>query len=596
MRQAHTFALSLTALLIASCGGGGGGSSSGNSSTSLTVQGTAATGAAINGGTVDVKCASGTGTATTSATGAYTVSVLNGSLPCMVKVTPATGPALYSVALGTGSTATVNVTPITQLVLASLGQDPATLYGSFTSSSITSSSLDAAKTKAIAVLTSNGVDTSALPDPLTGTLVAANGSTTGSPYDLALDALAAKLVNGVTLTTLATTLVQQNSATPGNTVAPPAELALQPAAASCASARSGTYRSITPKVGDAGAIGDNATELDVVDMTALTVVAKGGANGITLVPVANDPCRFTIAQAGVTTGGEVVFSPAGVVVSRGPTAGGSLLGIGFPEQTIALADLAGTWNTLGFSHVDTPSTNYQAQAARATIDSNGNITAANFCAGAVTTACVDVPLTTRTMKLTVNPAGGFTRTSTDPANAANNWSDRFFAYRSGSGDMMLVNVDGGGNINVSTRDRTLGQPAVGTFSRGWTLLSTPATTGNSTPAMTQPKAGALSPYENTITAPPTGAAANQFTRANVTGFGTPQVTKPETLFQNVMGGGTRNGYTWRQPATGVLDSANSRVNVSEFTSMGLRGMGFSAIFLPAPTATAHQYGFSVNKP
>ena len=50
--------LTMTVLLVSACGGGGTAnvSGNGNAPSSITIQGVAATGAAISGGTVDVKC------------------------------------------------------------------------------------------------------------------------------------------------------------------------------------------------------------------------------------------------------------------------------------------------------------------------------------------------------------------------------------------------------------------------------------------------------------------------------------------------------------------------------------------------------------
>jgi len=73
----------------------------------------AATGAAIGGKTVEAKCSAGTGSATSNADGSYSISVTSGSLPCVLKVAPASGPALYSVATGSGSSAVANISPVT---------------------------------------------------------------------------------------------------------------------------------------------------------------------------------------------------------------------------------------------------------------------------------------------------------------------------------------------------------------------------------------------------------------------------------------------------------------------------------------------------
>ncbi|WP_273009150.1 hypothetical protein [Alcanivorax sp.] len=113
-------------LTIAGCGGGG---SSGNGSaangggpaapSSSSLAGTAAVGAAIQTGTVTAECADGSGftsTVTTNADGTWSGNVGNASLPCVLTVTGGTPPVtLRSYASQPG---TINITPITDMVLA----------------------------------------------------------------------------------------------------------------------------------------------------------------------------------------------------------------------------------------------------------------------------------------------------------------------------------------------------------------------------------------------------------------------------------------------------------------------------------------------
>ena len=87
-----------------------------------TVSGVAATGAAISGGAVALRCANGaTATTTSAADGRWSTSVPSSALPCAVKVSGGT-PAgtFYSVARSASGTAsTANLTPISDLALAS---------------------------------------------------------------------------------------------------------------------------------------------------------------------------------------------------------------------------------------------------------------------------------------------------------------------------------------------------------------------------------------------------------------------------------------------------------------------------------------------
>lgn len=98
------------AALLAACGGGGNG-------ITLNLKGTAATGLAIDGGTVNVQCKSGTGSATSSSTGTYTVIVTNGEGPCLVTVTKG-DLTLRSIAEPDSSgQAVANITPITNAIV-----------------------------------------------------------------------------------------------------------------------------------------------------------------------------------------------------------------------------------------------------------------------------------------------------------------------------------------------------------------------------------------------------------------------------------------------------------------------------------------------
>lgn len=98
---------------LASCGGGDGPSGSGD------LSGTAAIGAPIANGAVAVRCATGAALATTtSANGAWSVTLQGQGMPCLVSVSGGNlppGQLLHSIAAAPGH---LNVTPLTTLVLA----------------------------------------------------------------------------------------------------------------------------------------------------------------------------------------------------------------------------------------------------------------------------------------------------------------------------------------------------------------------------------------------------------------------------------------------------------------------------------------------
>ncbi len=106
--------LSCIALVVAGCSSGGGGG--GNQ---RTVSGTAASGAPLASLTVTLKDASGASrTATTAANGSFSIDTTGLTPPFLVQVADAGG-ALYSVSADAAAQSTINVTPLTDLIIRS---------------------------------------------------------------------------------------------------------------------------------------------------------------------------------------------------------------------------------------------------------------------------------------------------------------------------------------------------------------------------------------------------------------------------------------------------------------------------------------------
>jgi len=196
-RSSGGFAYSLCAAALGSlallgCGG--------SSSSALTVSGVAATGAAMGGANIVIKCVNGDLNTTKTATdGSYSV-LASGSFPCMVEASDATH-KLHSVASGSGSSATANITPLTEQMVASLSGstvDTAAFFAAFDGTKVATVAADkltAAQTQVIANLTANGIDTSALKDLIVDKLVAKTSTQSGNAIDVVLDAVAAKQIN-----------------------------------------------------------------------------------------------------------------------------------------------------------------------------------------------------------------------------------------------------------------------------------------------------------------------------------------------------------------------------------------------------------------
>lgn len=203
------------ALLASACGGGGGDAPA---PSSVTLSGYAAVGLALPNATVDIKCATGTATASTIASGFYTQNLSNAALPCVLKVTSSDGlTTLHSVAAGTGGgTVVANITPLTELVMAqAAGQAPAAFFNAFNSSqtaAISEANLGTALSQvALGLVSSVAIDTL---NPFTAALVPATASspTTGNAYDQLLDQLAASVANAQTTLAAIVTQVASGSA------------------------------------------------------------------------------------------------------------------------------------------------------------------------------------------------------------------------------------------------------------------------------------------------------------------------------------------------------------------------------------------------
>ena len=212
-------AISAAVLVLTACGGGGDAPPQLTTQQSQTISGVAATGAALPGATVNVTCSAGSGTATTRADGSYSAPITGASLPCVVTATSSDGKTvLHSLVAGSGSigsTATANITPLTELLLAQLaGQDPAKYVAGFSSTTtVNASDVTAAQAALIKVLQSAGFDASGIGDFLGGTLSAGSGQ----GYDGVLDTLQSKLAGaGVTLTDLSTAVASTSGSSSGS--------------------------------------------------------------------------------------------------------------------------------------------------------------------------------------------------------------------------------------------------------------------------------------------------------------------------------------------------------------------------------------------
>lgn len=162
----------MTASILSACGGGD------TPSAPSTLSGTAAVWLPIVGGTVNVNCAGGsTLTTTTSLTGTWQVTISGQTLPCAVQVSggqvssAAQTTPYHSIAVSLG---VVNVTPLTDLVVANLTQsDPQAWFSGVNFTSINSQNIATAlNTVSTALGLSNQLGS---VNPLTASFQAQNG-------------------------------------------------------------------------------------------------------------------------------------------------------------------------------------------------------------------------------------------------------------------------------------------------------------------------------------------------------------------------------------------------------------------------------------
>lgn len=452
------------ALLVAGCGGGG----SGGGTQSLEVTGTAATGKALADASVEVKCAAGSGTATTSASGGYTVTIENGKLPCLVKVSGTSrGGAIVlhsAVASGTPAgnriTASANLTPITELVLAQLlAALPADAFGTFDPARITPEDV-AAAAKAIAeALASAGIDLGTI-DPLKDDLVAAHGGNPGNAYDRLLDVLAARIsrdslplvANQVALAAVTKStkgLEQAIAAVSGGTLA------------NCPYALSGSYRTIDY----AGRSG-----VRTVDFKNGKFMAFNGVDSYAITPDATRACQFsaTGTVGTVTSRFDVVIGPSGAGSYRVSNSGGSsatTIGYIFPVQTHALSAVDGTWSFLQSGVIAGTTDHYSGQFHFSAADGTG--TECNY--ERATWTCVP---SGSSYTIAARSDGGF------DVKAGSTTAINLWAYRAPNGSTAVfgtTNAAGSGSAPqqtsiVAAKLQKLALPAVGSATNYWDVM------------------------------------------------------------------------------------------------------------------------------
>ncbi len=598
----HMAVAAVAAAVLAACGGGGDDSSSGSTgggtvTPSLTLSGVAATGAAMSGATVTAHCATGNGSAPSNSDGSFTITVSAGALPCVLEAATSTT-TLHSVVTGdtSASAATVNVTPLTELLVAQLtGADPATLFSNAATASadlasvVTTASVESAQASVLSVLADAGVDTSSVSSILSGSLTAGSGQ----GYDGVLDTLASTLASTSSslselVSTVATSAAGSSaSSTTGSsdetasTSLLPAALLLKAKAATCSALRSVDYRFMVLKA-SASSPAAPITSAATMDAAAAggPVLAWADGSTETLVPVDGDACHFTIPTNADGFSADVMVAPSGVIVARalGTWTDGEAqadtnyrLLVGVPVQTVTVSELAGDWNVNGWSW-DNTAGKAGIDSAILTLDSNGAGTS-KCDASDPSLATANCTVNSATYSVSANSAGGFDFSGVD---GGDSWTSRVYAYRAGNGKTMLVGLDSDGSFVFATRVAALSLPSVGETHSTWNatvnqaLQSTDALAGNGFAI--------------------TSVGSDSFVRtATVLSTG---VSHSQTLSIN----SPRDGWQHRAAGTATGSDA-STVTIREMYGLPL-GVGITAYYLPANNNAGSngRFGLSVRKP
>lgn len=351
-------------LLLAACGGG---SSGEPPAAGLTLKGTAATGAAMSGATVTAKCATGTQTGRAGTSGAFTLVVEGGALPCLLEAQQGST-TLYSMASGSGAEAVANITPITHTVVAKALGDESKLAEAFAAP--TPAALQAAATELSAALATVRVALTGVADysqnPFTTVFTAAHTGSDGTRYpgdtfDQQLDRLEEKLTAAqANLEQLVNAIVTSQG---GGASAPATNVVgvlTPPANSACPNARSGQY-----------VVASQRGSLETGTYNAATNQWTNADGSTRSTAIEESTCQLVVRAAdGVTPAIRVALGDKGIGIWRDVYGNNTDFGLVFPLQGNTLADLAGNWNMVAFDRDDTASTPAFG-FGKATVNANG---------------------------------------------------------------------------------------------------------------------------------------------------------------------------------------------------------------------------------
>lgn len=558
-RSRSTLVAGAAAALLAACGGGGGSDTPTPppQASSITIAGVAAKGAALPGAAISAKCATGSGTATADASGAYSLTIASGALPCALRAQATEGTTtttFHSLLAGSGTTGsfTAHITPLTELVVArAAAAVPGTFFDAFSGANAPSAAAVTQAIEAVRTMAAGLVDLSGV-NPISDPLVAAAGSAAGNALDQKIDTLMAALARAQIALADVSAAVAENPSVPAVI-----QTALKPVAEDCSWLRSGRYRMINPNETDPAwrthvlEVDAAAKRIKLFDNSTADYTSDGG-------------CGYSINDG--TTLDRIMVSSGGLVVvfsQELATPTNRWITVGLPEQTLPLAEFAGTWHLAGWDPASGATTpGFVAQTGEATIDDQGRITALSGCVG--TAACIadTGPFPT----LAVHAQGGFTISEGGTA------IGRVFLYKALSGRKVLVMLTDDGQFIVGVPKAAIGAPtAPGTVSsiRQFQL------NGN----------GSILPLsEQTYTFLSVDQATNSATRQRMS----------DGLIDTLRYDHPRPGLRYRAPNSCSLN--NAAANCAEIVQLPLQGMGIVLSLSVGTTPTNAFFNVSVIKP
>ena len=382
----------LFSITVAACGGGSGGSN-----TTTTISGTAAAGAPIVG-VVTAKDSKGTvfGPATIGASGAYSLNVTGGVAPFILEakgVTAGTGKqaTYHSIADSTSLVGNVNVTPLTEMVVAQAsGQSPATLYTNC-AASCTPPTATQVSTAQTAVNGSLGNLFAQFSVPTTGLNLITSTFVAGavaaqSRIDAMLDAITVQPATTTSFNILANSI----TGLPATTI-----LVTLPASAPA-----------TPLTVNAALTASAVAAASAVSAQAVL----GGTYAGTYARPDSGTWTITVSASGVLTGSGVSSNPAnpnfamtGTVLPDGTAAFGNLsTGASFSTKVTPAGAISGTWTHPAFP------------GQTGTITGAKQDAVASFAGSHSGTFTIAGSTATGTWQMTATSSGMLTGTSTSP--------------------------------------------------------------------------------------------------------------------------------------------------------------------------------------